>query len=173
MKILILYATKYNTTEECAGMLADCLKNQDVTLVRVGHGGEDFPSLEGYDIVVFGSSIRMTKIDDRIAEYLNKNKDMLLRRGCAYFLCCGFTDCFEDYLYKNIPEELIENSLSVACFGGRLDKSRAKGVDKLIISAVRSNILGGGPDGREREDVSLPTIMEGNISQFADRILGR
>ncbi len=173
MKILIAYATRNGTTRECAEMLAECLKNQDVTLARVGHGGEAMPSIDGYDVVVFGSSIRMAKIDKSLAEYLRKNTDMLLGRRCAYFLCCGFTDCFEDYLYKNIPESLIESSEAVSCFGGSLDKNRAKGFDRMIISAVRSEILGGGQNGQQRDDISLPTIMETNISQFADTILGR
>lgn len=173
MKIIIMYATKYGTTRTCAELLSKCLKNQDVTLMHIGKGGQKIPDISDYDIVVFGSNVRMNKIDGELSEYLKKNKDMLIKRKCAYFLCCGFTDCFEDYLYKNIPEELIESSLSVSCFGGRIDPSAARGMDKLILSAVRSNILGGGQNGQGREDISLPTVMENNISQFADRILGK
>ncbi|MBE6548343.1 MAG: hypothetical protein E7667_05660 [Ruminococcaceae bacterium] len=173
MKILIAYATKHGTTEDCAKILASHLRNHEVTVLRVGKGGDDIPCVDDYDIVIFGSHIRMTKIDKALGEYLNNNQEMLISKRCAYFLCCGFIDCFEDYLYKNIPESLIENAEAVACFGGRLDKSRAKGMDRFIISAVRSEILGGGADGRQRDDLSLPTIMEVNISQFADVILGR
>ncbi len=173
MKILIAYATRNGTTRECAEILAECLIKHDVTLVQIGNGGEPVPSIENYDVVVFGSSVRMAKIDKALAEYLRKNTDMLMGRRCAYFLCCGFTDCFEDYLYKNIPECLIQNAEAVSCFGGSLDKNRAKGFDRMIISAVRSEILGGGQNGQQRDDISLPTIMETNISQFADSILGR
>ena len=173
MKILIAYATRNGTTRECAEILAECLKKQDVTLVQIGKGGEPVPSIENYDVVVFGSSVRMAKIDKTISEYLRKNTDKLMGRRCAYFLCCGLTDCFEDYLYKNIPESLIENAEAVSCFGGSLDKNRAKGFDRWLISAVRSEILGGGQNGQQRDDLSLPTIMETNISQFADSILGR
>lgn len=173
MKILIAYATKNGTTKECAEILASLLKNQDVTLVRVGRGGQDMPSVDEYDVVVFGSNIRMAKIDKTLSEYLHKNADKLSKRRCAYFLCCGFIDCFEDYLYKNIPEKLIESAETVSCFGGSLDKHKAKGFDRFIISAVRSEILGGGQNGQQRDDLSLPTIMDVNISQFADVILGR
>lgn len=173
MKIVIMYATKYGTTRRCAELLSNNLKNQEVTLLHIGRGGQKIPDISCYDIVVFGSNIRMNKIDRELSEYLKKNQDMLLQMRCAYFLCCGFTDCFEDYLYKNIPERLIENSPSVACFGGRIDPSAARGFDKFILSAARSNILGGGQNGQGRDDISLPTIMEGNISQFADRILGK
>ena len=171
MKILIAYATKYGTTKECAELLAGQLKNHDVTLFSIGDG--EMPDTDGFDVLVFGSNIRMTKINKSLSKYLAENKDTLATRRCAYFLCCGFTDCFEDYLYKNIPEELLDSAVAVSCFGGSLDKTRAKGIDRFVISAVRSNILGGGSDGRPREDVSLPTIMDGNIAQMADRIVGR
>lgn len=173
MKILIAYATKNGTTEDCAKILASYLKNHDVTLLRVGKGGEKIPDIDGYDTVIFGSNIRMTKIDKEMSEYLHKNVDMLKNRTCAYFLCCGFVDCFEDYLYKNIPKVLIESSKAVGCFGGSIDKNRVHGFDRFVISAVRSNILGGGDNGQQRDDLSLPTIMEPNISQFADSILGK
>lgn len=173
MKILIAYATKNGTTAKCAEILAAHLKNHDVTLLRVGKGGKKIPNIDGYDVTVFGSNVRMTKIDKELSEYLRANTDMLRSRACAYFLCCGFVDCFEDYLYKNIPEILIENSKAVGCFGGSLDKNSARGFDKFVISAVRSNILGGGDNGQEREDMSLPTIMEPNIAQFADCISGK
>ena len=173
MKILIAYATKHNTTAECAYLLKEQLNKHEVDCIRIGKGGENIPELSGYDVVVFGSNVRMAKIDKKLSAYLKENKKSLLERRCAYFLCCGFVDCFEDYLYKNIPEELIDNALTVACFGGSLDKDRAKGIDRLIISMVRSNILGGGDNGQAREDISLPTILEPNIAQFADVIKGK
>lgn len=173
MKILIAYATKHGTTAECASLLRAQLEHHEVDLIRIGKGGGDIPELCGYDVVIFGSNVRMARIDKTLAAFLRKNKDELSARRCAYFLCCGFVDCFEDYLYKNIPEELIDSADAVACFGGRLDTSRAKGLDKMIISMVRSNILGGGDNGQAREDISLPTVLETNIVQFADAIRGK
>ena len=173
MKILIAYATKNGTTRECAELLAAQFKSHEVTLIRIGKGGESVPDAREYDVVIFGSNVRMAKIDRELSEYLNANEDMIKGVRHAFFLCCGFVDCFEDYLYKNIPETLIESSETVACFGGSLDKHKAKGIDRFVISVVRSNILGGGDNGQARDDVSLPTIMEMNIVQFANVILGR
>ena len=39
-----------------------------------------------------------------------------------------------------------------------------------MVKSVRSEILGGGDNGDERKDMSLPTIMDENISQLADKI---
>lgn len=173
MKILIAYATKNGTTRECAELLAKQLKNHEIELLRVGKDGEAVPEIDGYDVVIFGSNVRMAKIDRELSEYLKKNEDKITGVRHAFFLCCGFIDCFEDYLYKNISETLIESAETVACFGGSLDKHKARGFDRFVISVVRSNILGGGDNGQAREDISLPTIMESNIVQFANVILGK
>ena len=58
----------------------------------------------------------------------------------------------------------------MTCLGGSLDPQRFKGINKLIVKSVRSEILGGGDNGDERKDMSLPTIMDENISQLADKI---
>ena len=61
-------------------------------------------------------------------------------------------------------------AVAVTCFGGRFDVSAQKGIDKLIVRMIRSDILGGGANGDQRKDMSLPTILENNISQFAEII---
>ncbi len=171
MKILIAYASKYGTTEECAKILAEQFKNHEVAVVKIEKVFE--PNLREYDVVIFGSNIRMAKIDKTLREYLRANENTLSQMRCAYFLCCGFVDCFDEYVENNIPKLLRDSALNISCFGGSMEVSRAKGLDKFIISAVRSDILGGGQNGQERDDISLPTILSTNIVQMADYIIGK
>ncbi|MBQ7357537.1 MAG: flavodoxin, partial [Clostridia bacterium] len=77
MKILIAYATKNGTTRECAELLAKQLKNHEIELLRVGKDGEAVPEIDGYDVVIFGSNVRMAKIDRELSEYLKKNEDKI------------------------------------------------------------------------------------------------
>ena len=58
----------------------------------------------------------------------------------------------------------------MTCLGGSLEPSRFKWFDKIIVKAVRSEILGGGENGEQRDDMSLPTILDENIAQLADMI---
>jgi menaquinone-dependent protoporphyrinogen oxidase len=161
LKIAIVYSTKGGTTRECAQLLSRELGNSTVELFELGKGE---PELTEYDICVLGFHIRMGKADKRARAYMKAHADDLKSMKAAYFICCGFVDCFDEYAEKSIPKALRENAVTVACLGGSLDYERFKGFDRFIVKAVRAEILGGGENADQRQDMSLPTIMEENIS---------
>ncbi|MBQ8409301.1 MAG: flavodoxin domain-containing protein [Clostridia bacterium] len=167
MKIAIIYATKGGTTRECAELLAEELKNFEVDVLEMdsAHG-----RLAEYDTVVVGFPIRMGRAMKKARRFLDGHIEELKGQRTAYYVCCGFVDCFEDYVEKCIPECLRERAVDVACLGGSLDPKRVKGFDRLVIKAVRAEILGGGENGDQRKDMSLPTVMPENISQLAEKI---
>ncbi len=167
MKIAIIYATKGGTTRTCAELLAKELKNHEVTLLDLAEGE---PSLTHFDCLVLGFPIRMGKAYRPARKYLKKNQDVLLAHRTAYFLCCGFIDCFEDYAAHCIPEVLREGAEAVVCLGGSLDPAKVKGLDRMVVKMVRNHILGGGDNADQRRDMALPTVMENNIAQLADKI---
>ena len=167
MKIAIVYSTVGGTTRECATLLAKELKNQEVGLFEIG---KNEPALSDFDAVVVGFPIMMGKAEKSARKYIKKHAGELEGIKAAYYICCGFVDCFEDYAEKNIPQALREKAIDVTCLGGSLDPQRFKGINKLIVKSMRSEILGGGDNGDERKDMSLPTIMDENISQLADKI---
>ena len=169
MNILVVYASKTGTVRDCIELLKKNLSSCTFTTVDI-NGDKEQTGILGYDMIIIGSPIRMNKIDKKIALFLKTNRETLLKSKTAYFLCCGFCDCFEDYAIKNIPNDLREKAVAVTCFGGRFDVSAQKGIDKLIVRMIRSDILGGGANGDQRKDMSLPTILENNISQFAEII---
>ena len=167
MKIAIVYSTVGGTTRECAELLKLELKNQDVELFEIG---KSEPMIKDFDIVVIGCPIVMGRAHKSAGNYIKMHRDILKNTKTAYFICCGFVDCFEEYAEKCIPGELRESAIDVTCLGGSLDPARFKGLNRFIVKAVRSEILGGGDNGDERKDMTLPTIMDENISPFADKI---
>lgn len=167
MKIAVVYSTRGGTTRDCAELLAREMKNDTVELFEIGVCEPDY---DEYDICVIGFPIRMAKAEKKARQFLKKNAEMLKSRRIAFYICCGFVDCFDEYAEKCIPETLCEISVATYCLGGSLDPDRFKGVDKIIVKAVRAEILGGGENADQRDDMSLPTIMEENISQFADAL---
>lgn len=167
MKIAVVYASVGGTTRECAELLKKELKTHDVELFDLA---DSDPDLSEYDIVVVGFPIRMGKAMKKARNYIKTHLEDLLKCQVAYYICCGFVDCFDEYAAKTIPYELRERAVAVSCLGGSLGPSRFKGIDRLIVKAVRAEILGGGANGEQRRDMSLPTIMDENISQFADKI---
>ena len=167
MKIAIVYSTRGGTTRECAELLAREMKNDKVELFEIGVSEPDY---DEYDICVIGFPIRMAKAEKRARQFLKKNAEMLKNRRLAFYICCGFVDCFDEYAEKCVSKELRDSAVAIYCLGGSLDPDRFKGLDRLIVKAVRAEILGGGENADQRDDMSLPTIMEENISQFADAL---
>jgi menaquinone-dependent protoporphyrinogen oxidase len=169
LKIAIIYTTVGGTTKECAELLKRELKNQTVDIFEIG---ENMPVLSEYDRVVVGFPIRWGRASRAAAKFIKENRELLKNTSAAYYICCGFVDCFDDYARKCIPQDLYSAAVAVDCLGGSLDPSRVKGFDRIVVKAVRAEILGGGDNADQRSDMVLPTIMEENISQFADKLRG-
>lgn len=167
MKIAIIYTTKGGTTRECAYHLAEELKRYDVWVADMNDPSVD---LQKYDLVVVGFPIRMGKACREARKYIKKNTEILSCKTIGFFICCGFIDCFEDYKLKVIPRALAEKAIDISCFGGSLDHKRFKWLDRIIVKAVRDEILGGGDNGDQRDDMTLPTILDENICQFAQNV---
>jgi menaquinone-dependent protoporphyrinogen IX oxidase len=143
------------------------LNNQEVELFEMG---KNEPVIQDFDVTVVGFPIMMGKAAKIARKYIKAHYDELKSNKTAYYMCCGFIDCFDEYEKMCIPFELRDAAVDVTCLGGSLDPNRFKGINKLIVKSVRSEILGGGDNGDERKDMSLPTILEENISQLADKI---
>ena len=167
MKIAIVYATVGGTTRECAELLRKELKNHSVELFEIG---KSEPILSDYELVVVGFPIIMGRAVKSARNYIKANREALKSIKTAYYICCGFVDCFEEFAEKCIPQELRECAVEVSCLGGSLDPNRFKGLNRFVVKSVRAEILGGGDNADERKDMCLPTIMEENIAQLADKI---
>ncbi|TRO46565.1 nitric oxide synthase, partial [Candidatus Bathyarchaeota archaeon] len=62
MKVLIAYGSRWGSTEEIAGRLAELLVEEGVEADILDVKGErNWPSLERYDGVIVGSSVKVTK----------------------------------------------------------------------------------------------------------------
>lgn len=167
-KILIVYASKTGSTKTAARLLAQSLSGRDVTLCSVTDAESD-PG--GYDVVVMGASIRYGKLYKPMREYLQKWETVLAQKQTGYFLLCGYPDSMDEYYDRVLTEEQRERAFSLSCFGGEMVPAHATNLwDKLILKIERENILGGGHNGDQREDMVLPTISEENIAVFATKL---
>ena len=166
VKIAIIYTTTGGTTKECGELLMRELSGHDVTLLDMDANH----SIGDYDVAVIGFPIRMGRMAKRARRYIKEHKDALLSVKAAYYMCCGFIDCAEEYVEKVLPTDLKKRAIDITCLGGSLDPTRFKGFDRVIVKMVRSEILGGGNNGEGRDDMSLPTILDENISQLASLI---
>ena len=167
-RILIVYASKTGSTKTAAELLAAELAGRDVTLCTTEDVASD-PTV--YDVVVMGSSIRYGKLYKPMREYLKKWDTVLADKQTGYFLLCGFPDSADEYYDKVLTDAQRDRAFELGCFGGEMVPAHATNLwDKLILKFQRDNILGGGANGDQREDMVLPTISEENIAVFATKL---
>ena len=167
MKILIAYTSAHGTTAKCAEMLSGYLESKgDITLVDMNK--ENVPQPDGYDAVLLGSSVRFAKISKKVKNYIKDNAEVLSKKQCGLFICCGIPDEFESYSEEQMPKGFCA-SLGSVYFGGELKPKTVKGIDKLFVSAMRKEITEHDFEDGLYKGV-LPEILPENIKNFAVKV---
>lgn len=152
--ILIAYASKTGTTKECAERLAAQLP--DALLCDLTRETRD-PAL--FDTVIVGGSIRMGMLHRAAAGYLKTHEQALLSKRLGLFICNCFVDREAEMLKTAVPQGLLSHALCACSFGGRMDMSRQRGIDKLVCKMAAKSVSGGGAGD----------ILPERIEQFAKR----
>ncbi len=167
MRVLIIYSTRGGVSRQCARMLGERLEGTfECTVCDIN---DTPPSPEGFDVVVIGGSIRMNKLNKKLKAYMQANAESLNKLHCAVFICCGFTESFEDYIHFQVPKCLIP-SLGFHCFGGELKPDKLHGLDKLIVRSMRTSIVEEDFESPNPKSSPLPEIVPENIWRLADTI---
>ncbi len=146
-KVLIAYGTRYGSTEEISQKIAEILENKglEVQLVDLKKTkSKEWPSLENFDGVLVGSSIKIFKWMNEPQEFLKKHKVEIQKRVkiLGLFVSCGTASVPEncekaknDYLEKVMAKIGIEADIYDA-FGGVYDfseSSRMGSLDKRML----------------------------------------
>lgn len=131
MKTAIVYATKYGSTEKAAEKIA--AKLSDCTLFDIHALPESF---DEYDCVILGSYVHMGVLQRDIRAFALGQIRMLLQKKLAIFVCCAFPENAQTYFNNNIPPQLLKHAVACAALGGELDRSRLKGMDRLVARMV-------------------------------------
>lgn len=134
MSILIAYASNNSTTKECAQILSQKLPDSHVVNLS-----NSKPDVTKYDTVIMGSCIRFNNIHKKLTDFIKDNLDILMKKNTAIYLCCGFPEKANQYLLHNFPKKLLNKSISIQCFGGKLKVMPYKLYDKLIMKTVKKN----------------------------------
>ncbi|MEG0829224.1 MAG: flavodoxin domain-containing protein [Anaerovoracaceae bacterium] len=166
MNVLIAYASKTGTTEKCAKILKALV--DDATLCNLA---KEKPALNEYNFIIIGGSIRMGKLHKSAKEFITKNKDTLMDKKTAYFICNCFPDNVEDIIQKNIPADLLKKAIVASSFGGEIDPTKQKGMDKLITKIVAKSGKKTAEDTSGAKSLSTRfQISSEAINKFSEKI---
>lgn len=118
MKILIAYASKSGTTEDCAQSLAQQL-DAEVTLLNLKKGSKvDFSV---YSHIVIGTPLYMGKVMAPVQRFCRANLPQLLSKRLGFFTCgIGEEKEMQKYVAAAIPAELLQHAAVRKHFGGEL-----------------------------------------------------
>jgi menaquinone-dependent protoporphyrinogen oxidase len=157
VKILIAYATRFGTTEKCAGMLAGILreKNLEVELVNLKKNIRVKP--ENYDLTIVGGSFLIFRMNAFVKKFVKRNLNILLNKKTGIFMC-GIDEDWENEIKKGFPEELLDKAVAKGYFGYEIILNKMNPMFRNMMQKV-SNTM---------EPVSK--INTENIRKFAEEI---
>ena len=167
MKILIIYSSKNGVSKRAAERLSsELLQGNEISVYDINDAP---PSPEGFDVVILGGSIRMTKLNKKLKAYLKEHLEIISNMPAAFYICCGIIRDFNDYKATELPSK-INFSLGIECFGGELKPDKLHGIDKIIVKTMRNSIESQDPDLADSSGLELPEFMLENILALAERI---
>lgn len=161
MKTLIVYASKYGCTKECAALLQERLQG-DVTITTVA---ECRDGLEPFDRVVVGGSVYMGKIQKSISRFFKKHERTLLQKTLGLFASCYTPIDTEGYLQTLFPENLLSHAVCATLVGGRMDYEKMNFAYRKLFQSLKKI------EGFRAEFVE-PEIQMAEIQRLADVMNG-
>jgi len=157
VKTLIVYASKYGCTADCAKYLAGKIPGGAV-LVDINKPAKPI-ELSGFDTIIIGGSVYIGKIAKRLREFCSNNLDALLKKNVGIFLRCALIDQMDETLKNSFPTALLEAAKITMSFGSEARLDRMSFVDKAMIKAVTKGDFSGFKISHEAMDEFVKALM--------------
>lgn len=116
MNILIAYATRFGTTEKCAAMLADILKEKDLEVELADLRKNKAVNPEDHDLMILGGSFLAFRMNSHVRKFVKRNLNTLLNMKTAIFMC-GADENWEVEIKRGFPGELLDKAVTKGYFG--------------------------------------------------------
>lgn len=140
LKTLILYSSRYGTTEKCVKLLASEIKGS-VDIVNINK--DVLKELQAYDNVIVGGSIYAGTLNKEVKKYIEDNAGLLKSKNIGLFLCCqDKSKALEEFMTLNFPVWMIEKAFSREHLGHEIKLEAMnlfeKGLLKYIMKVKKS-----------------------------------
>lgn len=130
--ILVGYATRYGSTQEVTGAVAETLREcglgVDIQPMR------DVRTLEGYDAVVLGAALYMFRWHKDARRFLSRHRKALTDRPVAVFALGPVHDPYDEEEWQNSRAQLDKElnkylwlaPVALEMFGGKFDPEKLR-----------------------------------------------
>lgn len=135
MATLIVYGTKYGSTEKFASLIKDSLSDEAVTVINLKQNKNI--DLSGYDTVIVGGSVYAGQLRKEVVKFCEKHEQALLTKKLGLFISCGFTPPKSDEQLQVVySETLINHATAIGALGGEIIIDTLKPMDKFLITKM-------------------------------------
>jgi menaquinone-dependent protoporphyrinogen oxidase len=137
MKIAIIYASKYGTTEKVAGSIADKLKEtNEVELFSLKNNPK--PDISAFEMVIIGSSVYAGQASKKMKTFCKEHESLLLQKKIGLFVCGMHPDKEEQEkeLKNAFPEVLLKKSEATSFLGGEYLFEQMNFFERMIIKKI-------------------------------------
>ncbi|MEG0857510.1 MAG: flavodoxin domain-containing protein [Terrisporobacter sp.] len=162
MKSLIVFGSRYGTTEICANKLKEYL-NGEVEIVNIDKN--DNIILEKYENIIIGSPVYAGSFNKKIKEFIENNKIELTKKRLGLFMCCmSQGEKIKEQFEQNVPKDILKVASVKVNFGGEFKFSKMNFFEKKIIKIIAKKDRSlGEVDGKS----DIYNINEDAIKSFA------
>jgi menaquinone-dependent protoporphyrinogen oxidase len=88
-KALIVYGTRYGAAASTSEEIAKILRNEGIEVQVVNAKEEKIKDITGYDLVIVGSGIQISRWTSEPEKFLKNFQKDLAKKKIALFVCCG------------------------------------------------------------------------------------
>jgi menaquinone-dependent protoporphyrinogen oxidase len=143
-RALVAFGTKYGTTAKVAEEIAAGLRAKGMETTVVDLRNANGTTMNGYDLVVIGSSIMMDKWTKDALQFLERSRPYLSQKKVAMFVTCGNvltgTESIETYRRRYLDDVAakygIVSPYQKGLFGGVVDFNAYNPLIKAIIKKI-------------------------------------
>lgn len=134
MKNLIVFSSKYGTTQRCGELLKKDLKN-DTDMINLKDNYS--VNLREYDVVIIGASIYAGRAQKEVIKFIENNREGLQTKKIGLFICCRDEgEKALEYMKVNYPEWIMKQALVKEHFGHEIHLEKMGFLNKVIVKAV-------------------------------------
>lgn len=133
MNTIIIYYSKYGTTEKCANLLAEKISEGADVVCYADRKNIDLGS---YDTVIIGAPVYMGMLK-KMKAYCEANLEKLMTKRIGLFVChMDFDNPIREKMKEFFPKELMEHASAAMGFGGGYQVDKMNKFHKFIFEKV-------------------------------------